>query len=95
MVVSSLYDGLIFRHLMAKLSNIWVIQTIKHIRSDIKTNQIMIVNMLQNWSHMYSSHYMIIKYVSFKPIHYVINLNIVSFFKVFNEFDYVFISDVL
>ena len=39
---------------------------------------------------MYFSYYMIIKYVSFKPIHYVINLNVVSFSKVFNEFDYVF-----
>ena len=49
----------------------------------------MIVNMLQNLSHMYSSHYRIIKYVSFKPIHYAINLNAASSFKVF-KFDSVF-----
>ena len=44
---------------------------------------------------MYSSHYMIIKFVGFKPIQYTINLDVVSFSEVFNEFDYVFRSDVL
>ena len=37
---------------------------------------------------MYSSYYRIIKYVGFKPIHYAINLDVVSFSNVFNEFDY-------
>ena len=29
-------------------------------------HQIMIINMLQNWNHRYSSHYKIIKYIGFK-----------------------------
>ena len=48
--------------------------------------------MLHNWSHRYSNHYRIIKC---KSIHYVINMDVVSSFKVFNEFDYVFLSNVL
>ena len=39
---------------------------------------------------MYYSHYTIIKYMGFKPIQNTINVDVVSFFKVFNEFDYVF-----
>ena len=35
---------------------------------------------------------MVVKYVDFESIHYVINLDIVSSFRVFNEFDYVFLS---
>ena len=44
---------------------------------------------------MYYSHHKIIKYVGFKPIHCSINLDITSFFRVFKEFDYLFISDLL
>ena len=51
--------------------------------------------MLHNWSHRYSNHYRIIKCADFKSIRYVINMDAVSFFKVFNEFDYVFLSNVL
>ena len=39
--------------------------------------QIIVVSMLKNWSHIYSSHY-IIKFIGFMPIYYVINLYIVS-----------------
>ena len=38
--------------------------------------QIMVVNMLNNWSCIYYSHYIII-FVGFLLIYYVINLNIV------------------
>ena len=58
------------------------------------TSQIIVVNMLQNWSHRYFGHYIIIKCISIEPIHYTINLNVVSSRRVFNEFDYVFISKV-
>ena len=58
-------------------------------------NQIIVVNMLQNLSHMYSSHYMIIKCVGFKSIHYTINLNIMLSFEVFNKFYSVFLLNVL
>ena len=44
---------------------------------------------------MYSSHYTIIKCVCFKLIHCVVNLDVTSFSRVFNEFDYLFLSDVL
>ena len=44
---------------------------------------------------MYSSHYSIIKCVGFKPIHCATNLDIASSSKVFNEFDYVFLLNVL
>ena len=37
----------------------------------------MVVNMLKNMSHRYSSHY-IIKFIGFTPIYYVIDLNIVT-----------------
>ena len=40
---------------------------------------------------MYSSYYKITKCVGFKPIHCSINLDVVSSFKVFSEFDYLFI----
>ena len=48
---------------------------------DSNIYQIMIVNMLKNRSHKYSSHY-IIKFVVFILIYYTINLYIVSFYMV-------------
>ena len=60
-----------------------------------QSHQIMIINILQNLSHMYSSHHRIIKCVGFKPIHCVTYLDDVSSFRVFNEFDYVFLSNLL
>ena len=57
----------------------------------------MIVNILQNYSHIYYSHNNNIKCVSltikcmdFELIHYNINMNIVSFFYIFNDFDCIF-----
>ena len=35
------------------------------------------------------------KCVGFKLIHYVINLNVMSFSRVISEFDYVFLSNIL
>ena len=52
------------------------------------------VNILQNLSHIYSSHHRIIKYVSFEPINCAINLD-TSFSKVFSEFDCVFLLNAL
>ena len=46
--------------------------------------QIMVVNILNNWSCIYYSHYIII-FVGFMMIYYAINLNIVSFYFVFNN----------
>ena len=37
--------------------------------------QIMIVNILQNWSHRYYNHYSAIKCVDFEPIHNTINMD--------------------
>ena len=57
-----------------------------------------IINMLQNFNHEYSSHNSnikcvgsIIKYIGFEPIHYFINLNVVSSSTVFRDFDYMFL----
>ena len=59
----------------------------------------MIVNMLQNYSHKYFSHNSNIKYIcsiikciSFESIYYVINLDVVSLFMVFSDFDFMFFS---
>ena len=39
----------------------------------------------------YSSHYRIIKYVDFVPIIYVINLDVALLYKVFSEFNSIFL----
>ena len=59
----------------------------------------MIINMLQNLSHKYFSHNdniksvgSTIKYINFEPIHYTINLDVVSSFIVFMNFNYIFLS---
>ena len=44
---------------------------------------------------MYYSHYKIIKYVGIEPIIYAINMDVVSFFKVFSECDSMFLLNVL
>ena len=58
----------------------------------------MVVNMLQNWSHRYSSHKsnikcvgLIIKCIDFESIHYTINLDVVLLFMVFSDFDLMFL----
>ena len=55
--------------------------------------------MLQNWSQKYSSHNnnincveSTIKCIGFKSFHYIINLDVISLFMVFSDFDYIFIS---
>ena len=57
-------------------------------------NYIMVVSMLQNYSHIYSSYYSIIKIIDFEPIYYVIN-GIVSSSMIFSEFVCVFIVVLL
>ena len=71
-------------------------QSISDQKQEIKS---MIINILQNRSHMYYSHNSSIKYetstmkcIDFGLIHYVINLNVVSFFMIFRNFDYMFLS---
>ena len=56
---------------------------------------VMIVNMMQNLSNGYFSHYNTIKYISFELIHYVNNLYVISSSMSFNEFDYMFLSNLL
>ena len=51
-----------------------------------KTDSIsrMVVYMLKNWGRKYSSYY-IIKFISFTPIYYGINLDIILSFMVFSN----------
>ena len=49
----------------------------------------MVVNVL------HSSHYRIINYVDFESIIYTINLNVMSFSKIYSEFDFIFLSNIL
>ena len=59
-------------------------------RQDLKS---IVINILQNSSHMYYIHNSNIKCVNSVDIHYVINPDDdVSLFFVFNDFDYIFIS---
>ena len=58
----------------------------------------MIVNMLQNLNHMYSSHNNNIKYIGstikfiyFEPIDYTINFDVILSFMVFSNFDSIFL----
>ena len=44
---------------------------------------------------MYYNNSSIIKCLCFESIHYDINLNIVLSFGIFNEFDYLFLSNIL
>ena len=64
---------------------------------DKKSNQMSII--YYRTEVMYSNHNNNIKYVDsnikyicFKLIHYAINMDIVLFFMIFNDFDYMFIS---
>ena len=57
----------------------------------------MVIKMLQNWSNRYYSHNINIKYVSstikcidFESIDYA-NLDVVSSFMIFSDFDYMFL----
>ena len=69
-------------------------QTIYDQRQEIKS---MIINMVQNWNHMYFSHNSNIKYIGstikcIESIRYAINLDVVSFFMIFSDFDFMFLS---
>ena len=53
----------------------------------------MVVHILHNLSHWYSSHYskikyivLTIKYISFESVHYAININIITIFMVCSNF---------
>ena len=52
--------------------------------------------MLQNWNLIYYSHHRIFKCIGFVSGHCVcaINLDVMSSFSVFNEFDYVFLIGI-
>ena len=59
---------------------------------------LIIVSMLQNWCQRYSNHYSnikcvdsTIKRIDFESFHYAINLNVVSSFVVFSDFNFIFI----
>ena len=59
----------------------------------------MIVSMLQKWSQRYSSHNsnlkcvdLTIKCIGFESFHYAINLDVVSSFVVYRDFDSMFLS---
>ena len=71
-------------------------QSIYDQRQKIKS---IIINMLQKLSHKYSSHNSnikcgnsTIKCRSFELIHYAINLDVVSSYIIFSNFDYMFLS---
>ena len=59
-------------------------------RSDQFKISNMIISILNNWSHRNSSNY-IIKFVSFIPIYYAINLDIVSSYMIFS---YLYIESI-
>ena len=44
---------------------------------------------------MYSIHNKIIKCICFKLIYSVINVDVILFFRVFNEFDFIFLLNIL
>ena len=71
-----------------------VVQMVKFDLID-SSNQIMFVSMPQIWNVRYFWHYWIIKYVGLEPILFAINIDVASSSKVFNIFDYVFLSIVL
>ena len=70
------YDMMLFVILLSYFICVEMIHTSKA-DSISRKYQIMVINMLKNYSRKYYSHY-IIKFVGFILIYYVINLNIVS-----------------
>ena len=71
---------------------VWMIQTRKTYPIRDKKIQSMIVYMLENLSHRYSSHNSNIKCVGFELIHYAIKPYVISSYIAFREFDFVFLS---
>ena len=57
--------------------------------------QIMFVGMLQIYNLRYFKHFWIIKCVVLELILFAINLDVALSFKVFNSFDFMFISIIL
>ena len=64
-------------------------------RTESLDQLIIFINMLQIWNLRYSMHFFIIKCIGFEAIIFFINVKVVSSFKVFNTFDYMFLSIVL
>ena len=64
-------------------------------RTESLDQLIMFINMLQIWNLRYSMRFFIIKCIGFEAIIFSINVKVVSSFKVFNTFDYMFLSIVL
>ena len=86
------------RHRSPTLICVKMIQTTQvYSICDKKINS-MVVNILHNWNHRYSSDNSnikcvgsTIKCISFEPIHYTISLDIVSSSMIFNDFDSIFL----
>ena len=79
---SACYDVMLFVILLQCFICVGAIQTCK-VDLISPRYQIMIVNMLKNWSCKYYSHY-IIKFEGLMPIYYAINLNIVPSYIIFS-----------
>ena len=56
---------------------------------------IMFVGMLQIWNLKYSKYFFIIKCIGLELTLFAINLNVMSSSKIFNTFDFVFLSIIL
>ena len=79
---STYYDVVLFVILLKRFIYVGVIQTRKtNFISQIY--QIMIVSILKNLSHKYFSYY-IIKFIGFILIYFIINLNIISSYIIYN-----------
>ena len=61
----------------------------------ISSDQIMFVSMLEIWNLRYSRYFFIIKYIGIELIFFAINLNVVLSFKVYNTFNFMFLSIIL
>ena len=86
---STCYDVMFFVILLRRFISVKAIHTSKINPSSLRY-QIMIIDMLNNYSLKYFSHY-IIKFVYFIPIYYAINLDIVSSYMIFN---YLYIGSI-
>ena len=58
------------------------------------SDQILLVSILQILNLRYFRSFLIIKYIGFESIIFAINLDVASSSKIFNTFDYVFLSIV-
>ena len=90
LVCVGLLDEVLFVVLLWRFICMGAIQTDK-VDMINQIYQIMIVNMLKNWSLRYSGYY-IIKFVGFMPIYYAINLDIVLSYMIFKYLYFGFID---